>query len=156
MQDPHPSPQPTPRASTQDPHTDTTSSDSSDESESSREGRRGGNASAGSTGRKEEEERFASNPGRSKEHEEVRVASSSCRGDSDEVAKLKSLLRREYFAHSDTQVLSLLMFPYSIYLAILAVTQTSVLLQPCSHGLQLHGMADGLPSILMHAGLLAA
>jgi len=131
----HPSPQPTPEASTKDPHTDTSSSDSSDESESSREGREDGNARAGSNGCKEEEDRFASNPGRSKEHEEeVRIASSSCRGDSDEVAKLKSLLRREYSAHSDTQVLSLPMFPHSIYLAVLAATQTSLLLyptQPC-------------------------
>ena len=63
---------------TEDPHIDTSGSDSSDESDSNQEGEEDGKAAAGSTGRKEEEE-------------EMR-ASSSGRGDSDEVAELKRQL----------------------------------------------------------------
>ena len=64
--------------STEDPHTDTSSSDPSGESDSNQEGGEDGKAAAGSTGRKEEEG-------------EMR-ASSSGRGDSIEVAKLKRQL----------------------------------------------------------------
>lgn len=75
----HPALQQSTLVSTEDPCTDTSGSDSSDESDSNQEGEEDGKASAGSTGRKEEEE------------EQMR-ASSSGRGDSDEVAKLKRQL----------------------------------------------------------------
>jgi len=75
----HPALQQSTSVSTEDLHTDTSSSDSSDESDSNREGEEDKKAAAGSTGEEEEEE------------EEMR-ASSSGRGDSDEVAELKRQL----------------------------------------------------------------
>jgi len=70
----HPALQQSTSVSTEDLHTDTSSSDSSDESDSNREGEEDKKAAAGSTGREEEEE------------EEMR-ASSSGRGDSDELKR---------------------------------------------------------------------
>ena len=81
----HPPLQQSPSTSAGDPNSDCSSSDSSEESDSSREGEQGGRARVGS-----------------QEEEQMR-ASSSGRGDSDEVAELKRQLAAAQGQLKDSQ-----------------------------------------------------